>query len=247
MPLSIASPTRNQPATGAAADSAASAITKAERPRPPLRVAPQARETGALTTRLHGPRLANRTAKGPPPASSVSGAPSSTIRPSRQHDCAVGDEDRRETLAREQDGAPGDGRAEVRDEQPLGLRVDRGHRVVEHEHACARDQRSRQRHALALSAREVDAALADQRVVAVGQLVHELRHAGRLARFEHVAPVGLGAGGEQVLPQRDGEEDRTLGDERDGPTQVVHGRRRARRRRRGARGRPSGRRSAAAG
>ena len=54
-----------------------------------------------------------------------------------------------------------------RDEVALGLGVDGRHRVVEDDHARLCDQRARERDALALTAREVDAALADQRVVAV--------------------------------------------------------------------------------
>ena len=72
------------------------------------------------------------------------------------------------------------------DEVPLGLRVDRRHRVVEHDHARAGDERAGERDALALAAREVDAALADQRVVAVGQLVR--RTARRRPRRRRRAP-----------------------------------------------------------
>ena len=57
------------------------------------------------------------------------------------HDCAIGDPDRREALGRHEDGSAGDRRTEVLDEQPLGLGVDRRHRVVEDEHARAREQR----------------------------------------------------------------------------------------------------------
>ena len=38
-----------------------------------------------------------------------------------EHDRAIGDADRREALSRDEDGAAGDRRAEVLDEQPLGL------------------------------------------------------------------------------------------------------------------------------
>src|SRR5581483_3665541 len=72
-----------------------------------------------------------------------------------EHDRAVGDLDRREPLRRDQDGAARERGAEVRDEVALRLRVDRRHRVVEHDHACACDQRARERDALALAAREV--------------------------------------------------------------------------------------------
>ena len=84
-----------------------------------------------------------------------------------EHDRAVGDADRREPLRRDEHGAAGDGGTEVLDQQPLGLGVDGRHRIVEDEHARAGEQRPRERDALALAAGEVDAALADQRVVPV--------------------------------------------------------------------------------
>ena len=67
-----------------------------------------------------------------------------------EHDRAIGDLDRREPLRRDQDGAPGECGAEVLDEMALGLRVDRRHRVVEHDDACAGDERARERDALTL-------------------------------------------------------------------------------------------------
>ena len=114
--------------------------------------------------------------------------PDSTIDAVVEHDGAVGDLDGREPLRRDQHGAAGERGAEVLDEVALGLRVDRRHRVVEHDDARARDERARERDALALAAREVDAALADQRVVAVGQLGGELRDAGRLAGGDDLVP-----------------------------------------------------------
>src|SRR5437762_1256721 len=75
------------------------------------------------------------------------------------------------------------------DEAPLGERVDGGERVVEHDDACAGDERACEGDALALSAGEIDAALADERVVTVGQLVDERVDAGCRARGEHFVPV----------------------------------------------------------
>ena len=102
----------------------------------------------------------------------------------------------------------------------LGLRVDGRHRVVEHDDARAGDERARERDALALSAREVDAALADQRVVAVGQLGGELRDAGRLAGGDDLVPRRVRPRRGQVVAQRDREEDRPLRDDRDRGAQL---------------------------
>ena len=75
-----------------------------------------------------------------------------------------------------------------RDEPALGERVHRRERVVEHDDARSGDERARERDPLALAAGEVDAALADQRVVAVRQLVGEGVDAGSRAGREHVVP-----------------------------------------------------------
>jgi len=95
------------------------------------------------------------------------------------------------------------------------VRVDGRHRVVEHDHARIRDQRAGERDPLPLSAGEVHAALADQRVVTVGQLFDERGDPGDLARVEHLAPVGVGAPREQIVAEPDREEDGLLRDDRD--------------------------------
>src|SRR5581483_4067866 len=123
-----------------------------------------------------------------------------------EHDGAVRDLDGRETLRREQDRASRECRAEIRDEVALGLRVDRRHRVVEDDHARAGDERARERDALALPAREVDSALADQRVVAVRKVDCEVRDAGRLGCGDDLFPRCVGTRGGEVVAQRDGEE-----------------------------------------
>ena len=124
---------------------------------------------------------------------------------------------------------------QARDDVLLGLGVDGRERVVEHEHARARDQRARERDALALAAREVDAALADQRVVAVRQLVDEGGDAGDLAGGEHLVLGRVGPRGEEVVAQRQREQHGPLRDERDGRAQVGLAQRARRRRRRLAR------------
>ena len=157
-----------------------------------------------------------------------------------EHDGAVGDLDGREPLGRDQHRAARERGAEVLDEVALGLRVDGRHRVVEHDHARPRDERPRERDPLALPAGEVDAALADQRVVAVGQLGREMRDTGRLAGCDDLVPRGVGPGGGQVVAQRDREENRPLRHDRDRARAGRRPRGRGRRRRRRARARSVG-------
>ena len=112
-----------------------------------------------------------------------------------EHDRAVGELDGREALRRDEHRLAFERRPQPLDEPPLRERVDRGERIVEHDDARAGDERARERDALALAAGEIDAALADQRVVAVRQLLRERVDAGGLAGREHLVPVG-------VLPAR---------------------------------------------
>jgi hypothetical protein len=86
----------------------------------------------------------------------------------------MGDQDRR---------APPGQRVQRVVDPLLGLRVDRRGRVVQDDHRWFRDQRPSQGDALALAARQGQAALADDRVVAVGQEADE--------------PVGLRRGGDR--------------------------------------------------
>ena len=77
------------------------------------------------------------------------------------------------------------------------------------------EQRAGDRHALALAARERVAALADDRVVAVGQPDDELVGVGRLRRSDDLFDrrVGLAVG--DVVADRDREEERLVEDEAD--------------------------------
>jgi hypothetical protein len=98
----------------------------------------------------------------------------------------------------------------------LGLRVDRRGRLVEHQQSGFFEYRPRDDEPLALATGEPHAALADQRVVPVGEVLDELvdlRAAGRpldrlVGRLE--APVP------DVLPDRPEEEERLLTDVADG-------------------------------
>ena len=158
--------------------------------------------------------------------------PDSTMRPSHEHDRPVGELDGRQALRRDEHRAPFEGGAEPLHEPPLGERVDRRERIVEDDDARAGDERARERDALALAAGEVDAPLADQRVVAVRKLVRERVDARRLAGREHLVPVRVGAAGGEVLAQRHREEHRPLRHERDVASEGRRARARACRRRR---------------
>ena len=90
-----------------------------------------------------------------------------------EHD-TVGEADRREPVGDHERRAAGEQRAQRVVDLLLDLHVDGARGVVEHEHRRVGEQRAGDRDALALAAREVVAALADDRVVAVGQVVDEL-------------------------------------------------------------------------
>ena len=155
-------------------------------------------EAGAAATR-HAISSPNRSANGPPRGEQVGGRAVLDDPAVDEHGRAVGQREGRQALRGDQHGAARERRPQAADERALRMGVDGRERVVEHEHAGVRNQRAGERHALALAAGEVDAALADQRVVAVRQLVDEVsrrrpprrprassrsaRRAGRRVRF----------------------------------------------------------------
>ena len=153
---------------------AAISITKASRSRRPDGVAPEAGEPGACfyAARASSPKSS---VKAPPSRIRSCGRPLSTMRPPLEHDGAVGDENGREPLARDQHGAPRDGGAEGRHEDDAPSRCRRQTSGRPARSRAPGDERSRERDALTLPAGEVHAALADQRVVAVRQPVDERR------------------------------------------------------------------------
>ena len=188
----------------------------------------------------------NRLAKGRRPRAAPGGGPASTITPSSSTTARSASETVESRCVAISTVRPASaGRRRV-DEVSLGLRVDGRERVVEHEHAGACDQRAGERDALPLAAGEVDAALADQRVVAVGQVGDEVGHAGGLAGREHLVPRCVGPRGGEVVAQRHREQDRPLRHERDRGAQLssLTSRRSTPP---SARSRRSGRRSAGAG
>ena len=97
-------------------------------------VAPEARQAGALLSGGKG-FVSEQVGEGAAEADQVLRQAALDDAAVPEDDRAVGDEDRREPLAGDQHGAPRDGGTEGRDEVALRLRVDRGHRVVQHDHA----------------------------------------------------------------------------------------------------------------
>ena len=241
MPLSIAARTSSQPPVCAAALPAADEQQHGAHTRRALGVAGQSR----LTPRRPRRRTAPRTRR--PRASSSRGVPDSTIRPStsttaRSASSTV--ESRCVATSTVRPASAGRRRVTSRRSVSVSTADSGSSRTT---HARVRDERARERDALALAAGEVDAALADQRVVAVGQLVREGVDAGRLAGGEHVLPVRVlaaGRAGCRAAAPRTGSAAASRARRR---AQLGERQRRAHRRRRRARGRRSGRRSAAAG
>ena len=103
----------------------------------------------------------------------------------------------------------------------LGLRVHRAQRVVEHEDRRVLRQRPRDRAPLLLPAGEIDASLAQHRVVAVrqrGQRLGQLRHLGH-----SLEPAVVGRAEQHVLAERLAEEEGLLRHEPDRAAQVGEG------------------------
>ncbi len=105
--------------------------------------------------------------------------------------------------------------AQAEPDPRLGGRVDGGGCVVEDEHARVDRERTRDRDPLALAARERDAALADDGVVALRQPLDELVRLGEPCDARHVLVGELGQSEGDVLAHGRGEEERLLRDDAD--------------------------------
>ncbi len=127
---------------------------------------------------------------------------------------AVGDDER---------GAAGQRLAQRALHGRLGLGVEVGRRLVEHHDVGRLEHEAGQGDALLLAAREAVAALADHRVEAVGQLADEVAHLGLGHGVEDLGLGGLGAGVQEVGPQRVVEEVRVLGHHADDVAHRGHG------------------------
>ena len=132
-----------------------------------------------------------------------------------EHDDLVGERDRREAVGDDQRRPAAHHLAQAGADAGLGRRVDRGGRVVEDEDARVDGEGARDRDPLPLSARERDAALADDRVVSLRQALDELV---RLREPRHPLDLRvrqLGQAERDVVPHRGREEERILGDDAD--------------------------------
>ena len=119
-----------------------------------------------------------------------------------EHDHLVGQRDRGHAVGDHEGGAPLHDLAERLLDPALGGGVHAGGGVVQDQDARARQQRAGDGHALALAAGQRQAALADQRVVAVGQVGHHLGQAGAVGGLLDLLVGGVGAGVGDVLAQR---------------------------------------------
>ena len=93
----------------------------------------------------------------------------------------------------------------------LGVDVDVGRRLVEHEDARVGDQGAGERDELALAGRELRAALADLGVVAVLERADELVGADGRAAAPHLLGRGIRAAEGDVVADRAAEQERLLG------------------------------------
>ena len=113
-------------------------------------------------------------------------------------------------------------RSNARLDQPLADRVERGRGLVEDQDPRVLQQHAGDRDALLLAARQLVAALADDRVVALGQL-HDpvVDRRGRAAAVSSSSCGRLGLGVQQVLADRVVEQVGLLGHEPDDPRRAT--------------------------
>src|SRR5262249_58761108 len=118
MPPSIASPTRCQPTTGAAAETAASSMTtRIRRWRPSVYCQRRDSPVRRLRVLRSNCLVSEQPCEGPAAAEQVRRATVLDDDAVLEDDRAVGHEDRRQTLARDEDGAARHGRAQGLDPQ----------------------------------------------------------------------------------------------------------------------------------
>ena len=136
--------------------------------------------------------------------------PRAATRPALEHDDLVGQRDGGEAVGDDERRAPGHHLAQRRLDRLLRRGVDGRGGVVEDEDARVGQQRAGDGDALALAARERQAALADARVVAVGQLGDEAGGLGALGRALDLLARGVGAPVGDVLVHGGAEQERVV-------------------------------------
>ena len=130
--------------------------------------------------------------------------------PGVEHGHAVGQGEGGSAVGDEQRGAALRQHAQRLVDGRLGGGVDRGGGVVEHEDPRVGEHRAGQGDALALPARQREPALADEGVVAVGELVDERVHLGRTGRGADLLVARVGAAVGDVGADAVGEQERLL-------------------------------------
>ena len=130
-----------------------------------------------------------------------------------EHRDPVGQLQRRAAVGDQQRGAVGHHPPQRRVDLGLDARVDGRGRVVEHEHPRVGQQRAGQRDALPLPAGQGQPALADDRVVAIGQLADELVGLGGRGGGEDLLVGGVVTAVGDVVPDRVGEQEAVLEDD----------------------------------
>ncbi len=138
-----------------------------------------------------------------------------------EHQDFVGRDDGRKTVRDHERGARVAHFLEARLDLALGLGVERGGRLVEHQDARALQDHARDRDALLLAAREFQAALADRAPVAVGQRGDEIVDARAPRRLGDLVLAGAGAAIADVVADRIVEQHRVLRHDADGAAQAV--------------------------
>ena len=165
-------------------------------------------------------------------SSSSSCVPRAAIAAALEHDDLVGQRDRREAVGDHERRAALHHLAQRRlISCSVEASTERGG-VVEDQDARVGEQRARDRDPLALAAGERQAALADERVVAVGQLVDEAVGLRAPRRLLDLLARRVGPRVGDVVVHGGGEEERVVGDDARSRGAARPGRRRARRRRR---------------
>ena len=127
-----------------------------------------------------------------------------------QHDDLVGQRDRRETVGDDQCGPVAHRLAQSDPDTRFGRGVDRSRCVVEDQHTRIDRERPGDCEALTLPARECDAALADNGVVAVRQLIDELVRLREPGNALHFGIVQIGRAEHDVLAHGGREQERIL-------------------------------------
>ena len=116
-----------------------------------------------------------------------------------EHEDAVGAHQRRDAVGDQDHGRIAQLALQRGTDARVGLRVHGGQGIVEDHDGRVLHQHARDRHALLLPAGERHAALAHQRLIAVGKAVDRVIHAGDGGAAAHLLPRGVVPRGTDVL------------------------------------------------